>query len=601
MTSRTVMRAPALALVLALAASGIACTGTIGVAPGGAAGNRGGADASGGNGGPTVVKFTCDASLAPPVIPLRRLSHNQYRNTIIDLVAFATPADALTLAATLESSFAQLPADSRIGPDAKFARFFRLDQAVQQAHIDGGFAVAREVAAALTASAARIKTVIGACATDADAGNDGACLDTFIARFGERALRRPIMTDDVTFYRKPAGAPPFDAADYADVIALLLSAPDLMYLVEHGDDAAPGGTRVPLSAYELASQLSYQFWQTMPDAALLDAARTGALMTQAGYQAQVDRVLADPRTARAMAEFFGQWLENIALEPLDSRAGTPVFDALAGSFKPGPDLRARMLDEVTDSALYYLAGGGTFADVIGSKKSFARTADLATLYGVPVWDGNGEPPSFTDDARVGLLTRAAFLATGSANTRPIMKGVFIRKALLCDTIPPPPGNAAANPPPLSKESSTRQVVESLTGAGICAGCHTTVINPLGFATENFDALGRTRTAQTLYDDVTGHVLGSVPVDTRTIPAIDEGDTRMSAGAGDLTRMIQESAKLNACFARQYFRFTFGRVESDAVDGCALGAIMDTVDQGQPLTSALRAMALHDSFRQRSFR
>jgi len=547
----------------------------------------------------TPTNFVCDANAVPEALPLRRLSHLQYQNTVSDLVRFAAPASAEEVLGVVEPLFSQLPKDERVGPDKHYAGFTRLDQALQQQHVDGAYAVAKQAAEQLTSVPARLEEIAGTCATDGDAGNDDACLDDMIRWFGERALRRPVTDEDVAFYRGPAGAAPFDPADYADVVALLLNAPHLLYFVEHGE---PGSDdTAPLDAYELASRISYHFWQTLPDDGLFEAARSGALLTDAGYEAQLERVFADPRTRAAVGELFGQWLDNTTLEELDSRSGTPVFDSFAGDFAPGPDLREHMLAEVTDAALHYTFDQpSTLRDLITSNRSFARTEDLATIYGVPVWSEGSEPPAFSEPERVGLISRAAFLATGSANTRPIMKGVFIRKALLCDEIPPPPPNAAANPPMLSDSLSTRQVVEELTGQGGCAGCHSTFINPLGFATENFDSLGRLRADQPLFNPETGEMVGSAAINTETVPAVETGDTEVSRNVADLVGLIAESPKPYACFARQYFRFTFGRQEDLNRDGCALADVKLALDEGKPIADVLRSIALSPAFRRRSF-
>lgn len=515
-----------------------------------------------------------------------------------DLISLAVPSAKTGVLATVTPLFSQLPNDRAIGPDKHYAGFTRLDQALQQEHADGAYAIADAIGKALTSDNARLQELAGGCATDADAGNDDACLDALIRGFGEKALRRPVTDEDVKFYRGPAGAAPFDAADYADVLALILNAPHVLYFVEHGQ--AGSAKTAPLDAYELASRISYHFWQTMPDAELLAAAKSGDLLTDAGYKAQVTRVFTDSRTQSAMREFFGQWLSNATLEELDSRAGTPLFDAFANGYAPGPDLREHMLDEVTDAALYYtVENPGTFRDLLTSRKSFAKTNDLASLYGVSVWSG-GAPPDFLEPERVGLLTRAAFLATGSANTRPIMKGVFIRKALLCDTIPPPPPNAANNPPNLSTTLSTRQVVEELTGGGACSACHQTIINPLGFATENFDALGRVRQSQTLFDEMTGKQVGTAAIDTSSVPRIDDGDTTSIKNAAELTDKIVNSEKPYACFAKQYFRFTFGRLEDLNRDACALGEVKLALDEGKTMADVLETIAMSAAFRQRSF-
>jgi len=571
--------------LIGLCAATGACTGLIG-----------GPDEQGP--GSTPTSFVCAADLVPAEVPLRRLSNLQYRNTMADLIKLAVPSAKDEVLAAVTPLFDQLPKDRAIGPDKHYAGFTRLDQALQQEHADGAYVVAEAISKALVGTSARLSELAGACATDADATNDDACLEGMIRTFGEKALRRAITNEDVAFYKGPAGTAPFEPADYADVIALLLNAPHVLYFVEHGQ---PGTNQTaPLEAYEMASRISYHFWQTMPDAELFAAAKSGDLLTEAGYEKQIERVFSDPRTQSAMREFFGQWLSNTTLEELDSRAGTTLYDAFAGGYVPGPDLREHMLDEVTDAALYYTVENlGTFKDLLTSRKSFAKTNDLASLYGVPVWSG-GEPPDFVEPERVGLLTRAAYLATGSANTRPIMKGVFIRKALLCDTIPPPPPNAANNPPKLSQSLSTREVVEELTGGGACAACHQTIINSLGFATENFDSLGRVRQTQTLFDETTGQVVGSAAIDTSGVPHVESSDESIVKNADELTDKIVASEKPFACFAQPYFRFTFGRLEDINRDACALGDVKGALDEGKTMSDVLKTIAESAAFKQRSF-
>jgi hypothetical protein len=223
------------------------------------------------------------------------------------------------------------------------------------------------------------------------------------------------------------------------------------------------------------------------------------------------------------------------------------------------------------------------------------------LYGVEPRDGSDAPPRFPASERPGLLTRAAFLVTSSANTRPIMKGLFIRRNILCDSIPPPPNNAANMPPELSDTVSTREVVEGLTEqpGTACAGCHATLINPLGFATEGFDALGRVRSEQRLFS-ADGEEVGSAAIDTRSTPQVVDGDTAPSTGPQDLMRLIRDSGKAHACFARHYFRFSFGRFEDAAQDGCVLEQLRAALVETGTLSGMLREVALAPAFKRRNF-
>ncbi|HKO50263.1 MAG TPA: DUF1592 domain-containing protein [Polyangiaceae bacterium] len=604
------------ALVLALSVGSLACSGAAegakpapgtGATATGGSGNSAGSSTAGersasagnaataGTGSPPDLHsptFACAPDAAPASLPLRRLSSIQLKNTIKDLIGFALPKSATAVLSEVGADVEQLPVDSRQGPDTIFARFDRLDQTVQQRLVDDEYALAREIGAALTSSAERLRELVGACATQS---SDQACLDGFIQRFGERVQRRTLAPEDLAFYRRAAGVAPYTASGYADVVGVLLASPYLLYAVEHGQSATD--TRTKLSAFELAARLSYQFWQTAPDTALLDAARSGELSTDDGFKAQLERVLGDAKAERGISEFIGQWLENPKLEDLAVRAMEPAYRAFLAGFEPSSELKSRMQREIVDASLYYVQSGGSFADFFGSNRSFAKTADLAKLYGAPIWAGT-EPPVFS--GRAGLLTRAALLATGLSDTRPIIKGVLIRKAILCDDVPPPPAEVANSPPPLSDAMvSTREAVQGKTSSGSCAGCHTQLINDLGFATENFDALGRLRAEQPLFD-AQGKQVGSASVDTSSVPKVEARDPTASSGVADLTRLILASEKPYACFARQYFRFTFSRLEQPAQDGCALAALKDKLQANAGLSEVLKAIALDRSFQERSF-
>lgn len=554
---------------------------------------------------PSVGGFSCDRSQVPRDVPLRRLTKVQYTNTIRDLLRWALPEQGDAVADRVATQVAAVPDDARRAPPGvHHGGFSRLDQDVHQEHINATYEVGRAVGDALTQDVPRLQTVVGACATDGDPGNDAACVDDFIRRFGGRALRRPVTDEELSFYREifdgEGATEGMDPAAFADVIAVMLASPSMLYLVEHGE--APMEDQpdaYALGAYELASRLSYHLWQTMPDDELLAAAGSGALLTDEGYQAQVDRLFADPRTRAAMAEFYRQWLWLDDLPAMDALVGDPRFDAFLENFAPGPDTHEHMAQEVL-AMLEHLTFDtpGSLAEVMLDERSFARHQDVAELYGVAPWEG-GDPPALPEGQRVGLLARAALTASGTADTRPIVKGVFIRTALLCQPIPPPPDNANAMPPAPDPSMSTREVVEQLTEqeGSACASCHQTLINPLGFATEGFDALGRVRSEQVLFD-AQGQVTGRRPIDTRSIPQVVPGDQAPSEGVADLAQQIVDSGELSACFSRQYLRFTLGRPEDGERDGCALEDLTTRLEADAPLAEVLRAIALRPEFRQR---
>lgn len=550
------------------------------------------------------VRFVCDDNARGEPAELRRLSMTQYRNTVLDLTRWALgdplEADTIVRLAGLDS----VPSDRR-EPTVQdpHGSYRRLDQAIDQTHVDETYRVATTLAGMLTTES-RLGRVVGACAIDADVTNDESCVSRFVAKFGKRALRRPLDTADESFYRAVYGTDPTaNPAAYADVIAVMLSAPEFLYFVEHGEAEVPGQPgRFELSPYELASRLSYHFWQTLPDDELWQTAQDASLLQPVVLAHQIERLIADPRTRATMAELFADFLKLEDLPALDGHGQDPLFAAFAGRDLPGPELRQHVIDDALDMLSYYTwTAPSGLEELFTSELSFARSEDLARIYGAAPWDGNSAPPALPAGQRTGLLTRAWFLAGASANTRPIMRGVFVRRQLLCDEIPPPPANVAAVPPALRSDRTTRQVVEELTQqpGTACTSCHTTMINPLGFAFEGFDALGRVRSEQSLFRN-DGTRAGALPIDTTSVPRVTLSDPTPSTGPADVSRLMLQSGKLEACLARNYFRFTFGRYEDLSRDGCALERLRVRLVESGRIRDMLEEAALLPEWRQRRF-
>jgi hypothetical protein len=473
--------------------------------------------------------------------------------------------------------------------------FSSMDQQISQEHVDAYNGLALEIARQLTQDDEHVTATL-ACKREQ---GPQPCIDGFVRRFGRHAFRHALSDEEFRFLRRSYQAPGISSTDLRGLIALMLSSPQFLYQVERlREPVRAHAPAAALDGYSLASRLAYHYWQTMPDEELLRAAERGELDEEAGLVRALDRMLADPRTERSLRTFVFEWLDLQSLRQLDALVGDPVFDSFAGEDLPSPDLREAMISDVLESFLFHTTRGDRYADWLGSPFSFARSAELAALYGVRTWSGNGEPPRFAGGTRAGLLTRGALLASGSPNTRPIMKGVFIRRRLLCDELPPPPANANNVVPALSAELTTRQVVEQLTEipGTACASCHTYQINPLGFATENYDGLGRLRSEQRLFSSG-GAEVGRRAVDTHVVPRIALYDEAPVDGPLELLQRILESGKGEACFARQYVRFSLGRQEDPKQDGCLLEQIRRSLHGPKGLREALRAPALTPAFRQ----
>lgn len=581
---------------------------------------------------PEPPTFVCEPD-AGSVAPLRALTRLELANTLHDLVAWALgdAAQAATIMLAAAPALAQIPPDDQ--------RLSGAPGELSQAHVDAHYATASAVAAALTHDRATIARLIGRCASDPDNQGGSApqaspelepsaplrfdldCISGFIRRFGLHALRRPLDGDEVAFFRDEAfGTPVLDlgspgagdvagsddlagatgVAELRELLTVMLMSPELLFHLELGGELVPGSHDVVLlTSYELASRLSYQFWRSLPDEALFAAAADGSLMTDDGYRAAVERVFADPRTVATIDQFFAQWLDLDALPQPADEVGTEPFDTFAGNDRPTPALRQHMADEVLAATRHQVwDAGGDLDDLFLDDRSYATTPDLAAIYEVPVWDGASPPPRFPDGERAGLITRAALLVSGTWHTLPMHKGITLRRRMLCDTPGNPPEGAQNATVDLAGPVTQRQYAEALTmqEGTSCVGCHAWM-NPLGFATESYDALGRHRQRELTWQEA-GDRFKWLPIDTATIPQADRRDPRTAADAFEATDLMLESGKPHACVARFYFRFSFGRLEDLASDGCVLERLRAGLFEGRPLREVLRDVAFAPEFKVR---
>jgi hypothetical protein len=250
---------------------------------------------------------------------------------------------------------------------------------------------------------------------------------------------------------------------------------------------------------------------------------------------------------------------------------------------------------------------GDFRDLLRSDISLTSSPTLAALYGVEPWDGQSEPPHFSAQQRSGLLTRAAFLVTGTHETNPVLRGAIVRRRILCaDLVQPsasqlPPGSL--DPPEFEVDMTTRQRYEEKTKNEPCHSCHAKM-NPIGFILERFDALGRYRTQERILDALTGEQLALLDIDSNAVPELAEGDMTSMSEPAELMDRVADTGLVESCFAKNYFRFTYGRLETKDDDSpiawvrAALAKAGDGSDGPGSLRAALRAIALEPSFRER---
>ncbi len=426
---------------------------------------------------------------------------------------------------------------------------------VSASHADAHLLAAGAVAAAIAADLDGAVQRIAACAP-ADPGCDAA----FAADFGALAFRRPLTEAQIARYTALIQAEGFPLA-----IEAMLSSPYFLYRSELGADQGDGTFQ--LDGYELASAMSYFYWASLPDAALLAAAADGSLLTDAGIRAQAARMLADPRARDRLARFAEQWL---GAEPVLTTEKAVEFPA---------EIRAAMLEEAGGFvAGVAFDGSGEFSDLL-----LAAPAPSAALVG---WYGTAGSAE-----RGGLLGLGAVLATTahSDQTSPVRRGLFVRERLLCQEFGPPPAEAGGVPD-IDPDATTRERFATHTADPNCAACHR-YIDPVGFGFEHFDPTGRWR-------DTDGGLPIDASGDLADIAFLGQGSSLPFSTLPDLSAALAGSDRAPACYTAQVMRLALGwQPELDEV--CAYDAIrLGFKASGYDLQELMILATLSDPFRLR---
>jgi len=507
-------------------------SGTAGGGATGVGGAFGGAASSG-------ALVTCNATAPDPGdAPLARLTQEQYLNTVNDL--FGT--------VDLTSVY----------PSGLSASQFGLAQAdVDGSDLDHYQRASEAVAASVVANTSTL-TKIAPCALGAD---PRGCAKAFLQGFGTKIYRAPIDATDLDRHLALYDAGALNGG-YAHGMQLLLQgmlqSSRFLYRVELGTTAAVGAKAVKLSAYELAARLSYGLWNTTPDDALIAAATAGSISTATDVNSQLQRMLKDPRGATMVSHFLSSWIHLPGLGGLAKDA--TIYSEWNAA------LSNAMLAQSTSFFNDVLTNkGGTLASLLTSQTVFMNNK-TALLYGAPATsmpaDGSFQASSRSDGTASGLLTLPAFLATQAkaSESSPIYRGKFVREQLFCQELPSPPATVPPAPEVTPGVSTRERLAEHEVNAS-CAACHT-MMDPIGFAFEDYDGIGRYRTTD-----------AGKPIDTSGTLTMTDVDGPFT-GIAQLGAKLAASPTVEACVGKQWFRYAMGRAEQD-VDACSLQAMSTT--------------------------
>ena len=374
-----------------------------------------------------------------------------------------------------------------------------------------------------------------------DAADRVAKLQDFCRRFAERAFRRPLDDEQIKRYIERQFAVAKDPQTAVKrVVLLVLKSPRFLYreIPPHPTLSPSGGEgRVRGDAYDTASRISFGLWDSLPDQELLQAAASGKLSTREDVKRQVERMAGDLRTRAKLREFFLQWLKVESVPELSKDpAQYPGFDKVAAA-----DLRTS-LELFLEDVLYSEASD--FRQLILSESLFLN-GRLGKLYGADLPpDAPFQKVAFKGGERAGVLTHpylmAAFAYT--ATSSPIHRGVFLARNVLGQTLRPPPEASAPLAPDLHPQLTTRERVLLQTKPEACQSCHS-MINPLGFTLENFDAIGRYRNKEK-----------GRPIDATGSYLTRKGEVVKFVGVRELAQFLARSDETHEAFVEQLFHY-----------------------------------------------
>jgi hypothetical protein len=551
-------------LVLALAAG---CNGVVSgpeqsIRPGSGAGGTGSVSPSVETPEETLASAFCQTP-QPGTSPLRRLSNAEYSNTLKDLF---TGVDGV--ASTIDTLVKTFPHESESLGFRNNASFLAVGSLVAQKYLDGA-----EQIAAVAAKAS------GLVSCDPAEIGDVECAREFIQTFGAKAYRRPLTDAEIQSYedRFTAGA---DAHTFADgiewVVFSMLQSPHVLYRVELGQQGT-GAVTQP-TPYEMASRLSYLVWQSQPDDELARAAAAEELSTPEQLEAQVRRMLADPKSERLL-DYFDQWLDTDILSSM--KRDQEIYPNLADDL---PEL----LHEETRTFVkaLFANSSGSFSELFTANYSYVNGA-LAEHYGVDGVIGN-DFVKVDMPGRSGVLTQGMMLTRDKATrTSIVRRGLKVRTDLLCELVPAPPNNVNLDLEGLGEGLSQRDRLELHRTQPGCAGCHE-LMDPLGVVFESFDAVGRFRT-----EDEEGQ-----PVNTSSTISHTLDSDGPVANAAELGQRLAQSEEARACYVLQNFRFFYGRDKTEA-DRCSMASLsLAFKESGYSLSELVVALTQTDAFRYR---
>jgi hypothetical protein len=440
-------------------------------------------------------------------VAIRRITESQYRHTIADVFS------------------PDIKINSRFEPERRDDGLLAVgnsDLSLTSSGFEQYFALAASIATQALSDKLAAATV--PCKPANPAAADDACARQFVTKYGELLFRRPLTESELAARVRTAAAGASQAGDFNAGLRLaltsLLVAPEFLFRIESAepDPGRPGQYR--LDAYTKASRLSFLFWDTAPDSELLEAARTGAIHTESGVNAQLARLVASPRYEEGARAYFSDMLqldgiENIVKDP----AIYPKFNQSVADGAKEQTLRTTIDLLIRQKRDY--------RELFTSNDTFIEASE-----------------------RAGILTQVSFLSLFShpGTSSPTKRGIKIYEIFMCEPTPNPPADVDFSKVKDSTQGTVRgRLLDHMSNSG-CTVCHRRS-DPPGLALEHFDGLGQLRTTENgSAIDVSADIRGTAIV-----------------GAQGLGNYLHNDPRVPACLVKDVYAYGTGRKIDDRED------------------------------------
>jgi Protein of unknown function (DUF1592)/Protein of unknown function (DUF1588)/Protein of unknown function (DUF1595)/Protein of unknown function (DUF1585)/Protein of unknown function (DUF1587) len=473
-----------------------------------------------------------NAAAATPIkVAFRRITESEYRHIIADVFGPGIKIEARFEPEKREDGLLAVGDAALSLTSSGFEQYFALATSISDQAL----------------SESRRAALIG-CAPANPTQADEACARQFIEKYGELLFRRPLNASEAANRLKAASFGAKQSTDFYAGLKLaltsLLVAPEFLFRIEiaEPDPANPGQYR--LDGYTKAARLSFLLWDTSPDQELLDAARSGAIHTDAGLKKQLTRLISSPRFEDGARSFLADVLQ------LDEFANLTKDPAIYPKFNQSVSDAAR--EQMLKTSIELLVHKKQdYRDLFTSNETFINRP-LAAVYRVP-FASTGEWTSFTfpqSSERSGIFSEIGFLSLYAhpGTSSPTRRGIKVLEIFMCQTTPNPPANVDFSKVQDSTKGTVRgRLLDHMNNEG-CAGCHRRT-DPIGLSLEHFDGLGQLRTTEN----------GS-PIDV----SADLKDAQF-VGAQGLGKFLHDDPRVPACLVRDVYSYgtgnkTYGRDE-----------------------------------------